>query len=65
LDNAATHDERRGSARGDPDQGQQVPGSDSWPRIVMTATKDPLTELAARLAAVGGPDALAVRDGLA
>ena len=31
----------------------------------MTPTKDPLTELAARLAAVGGPDALAVRDGLA
>ena len=31
----------------------------------MTPTKDPLTELAARLTAVGGPDALAVRDGLA
>jgi hypothetical protein len=31
----------------------------------MTPTKDPLTELATRLAAVGGPDALAVRDGLA
>ena len=46
-------------------RGQQVPGSDRWPRIVMTPTKDPLTELAARLAAVGGPDALAVRDGLA
>ena len=45
--------------------GQQVPGSDRWPRIVMTPTKDPLTELAARLAAVGGADALAVRDGLA
>ena len=43
-------------------RGQQVPGSDRWPRIVMTPTKDPLTELAARLAAVGGPDALAVRD---
>ncbi len=46
-------------------QGQQIPGSDRWPRIVMTPTKDPLTELATRLAAVGGPDALAVRDGLA
>ena len=46
-------------------RGQQVPGSDRWPRIVMTPTKDPLTELAARLAAVGGPDALAVREGLA
>jgi transcriptional regulator with XRE-family HTH domain len=46
-------------------QGRQIPGSDRWPRIVMTPTKDPLTELAARLAALGGPDALAVRDGLA
>src|SRR5262249_9066973 len=45
--------------------GQQIPGSDRWPRIVMTPTKDPLTELATRLAAVGGLDALAVRDGLA
>ena len=46
-------------------RGQQVPGSDRWARIVMTPTKDPLSELAARLAAVGGADALAVRDGLA
>jgi WD40 repeat protein/class 3 adenylate cyclase len=46
-------------------RGRQVPGSNRWPRVVMTPTKDPLTELAARLAAVGGPDALAVRDGLA
>jgi len=45
-------------------RGQQLPGSDRWPRIVMTPTKDPLSELAARLAAVGGQDALAVRDGL-
>jgi transcriptional regulator with XRE-family HTH domain len=45
-------------------KGRQIPGSDRWPRIVMTPTKDPLTELATRLAAVGGPDALAVRDGL-
>ena len=45
-------------------RGQQVPGSDRWPRIVMTPTKDPLAELAARLAAAGGTDALAVRDGL-
>ena len=45
--------------------GQQIPGSDRWPRIVMTPTKDPLTELAVRLAAIGGPDALAVRNGLA
>ena len=46
-------------------QGQQIQGSGQWPRIVMTPTKDPLTELAARLAAVGGPDAIAVRDSLA
>jgi transcriptional regulator with XRE-family HTH domain len=46
-------------------RGQQISGSDRWPRIVMTPTKDPLTELATRLAAVGGPDALTVRDGLA
>jgi chloramphenicol 3-O-phosphotransferase len=46
-------------------RGQQVLGSDRWPRVVMTPTKDPLTELAARLAAVGGADTLAVRDGLA
>ena len=45
-------------------RGQQVPGSDRWPRIVMTPTKDPLTELAARLAALGGSDTLAIRDGL-
>jgi hypothetical protein len=37
-------------------RGQQVQGSDQWPRIVMTPTKDPLTELAARLAALGGSD---------
>jgi WD40 repeat protein/transcriptional regulator with XRE-family HTH domain len=46
-------------------RGEQLPESDRWPRIVMTPTKDPLTELAARLAALGGPDALAVREGLA
>jgi WD domain, G-beta repeat len=46
-------------------RGRQMPGSERWPRIVMTPTKDPLTELAAQLAAVGGPDALAVREGLA
>ncbi len=45
-------------------RGHQVPGSDQWPRVVMTPTKDPLTELAARLAAVGGNDTVAVRDGI-
>jgi len=46
-------------------RGQQVPGSARWARIVLTPTKDPLTELAGQLAAIGGPDILAVRDGLA
>ena len=46
-------------------RGQQIPGSEGWPRIVMTPTKDPLTELACCLAAVGGLDAFAVREGLA
>ena len=46
-------------------RGQQIPGSEGWPRIVMTPTKDPLTELAGCLAAVGGQDVLAVREGLA
>jgi len=45
-------------------RGRQVQGSGQWPRIVMTPTKDPLTELAARLAALGGGDTIAVRDGL-
>jgi WD40 repeat protein len=46
-------------------RGRQVPGSGRWPRVVMTPTKDPLTEVAARLAALGGGDTIAVRDGLA
>ena len=46
-------------------RGQQVRESEWWPRIVMTPTKDPLTELAARLAAVSGMGAHAVRDALA
>jgi hypothetical protein len=46
-------------------RGQQVQGSDQWPRIVMTPTKDPLTELAAHLAARGGGDTIAIREGLA
>ncbi len=45
-------------------RGQQVPGSGHWPRIVMTPTKDPLTELATCLAALDGTDTVAVRDGL-
>ncbi len=46
-------------------RGQQVPGSSRWLRVVMTPTKDPLTELAVRLAALGGKDSDAIRDGLA
>ena len=45
-------------------RGQQVQGSDHWPRVVMTPAKDPLTELAAHLAAIGGNNTIAVRDGL-
>jgi WD40 repeat protein len=46
-------------------EGQQVAGSEHWPRMVVTPTKDPLTELAARLAALGGGDTLTIREGLA
>ena len=45
-------------------RGQQVQGSEHWPRIVMTPTKDPLTEMAANLAALGGGDTIAIREGL-
>lgn len=37
--------------------GIQLEGSDTWPRVVMTPTGDPLTELATRLARLGGGDA--------
>jgi WD40 repeat protein len=46
-------------------EGQQVPGSRDWPRILMTPTADPLTELAGRLAAVSGMQLTAIRDELA
>ena len=45
--------------------GEQVEGSDKWPCMTITPTKDPLTELAADLAALGGGDPVTVRDGLA
>ena len=45
-------------------RGQQVEGSDRWARITMTPTKDPLAELASRLAALGGGDFGAIRDRL-
>ena len=37
--------------------GIQLEGSDGWPRVVLTPTADPLTELATRLAALSGSDA--------
>ena len=45
--------------------GVQLEGSEHWPRVVMTPTGDPLTELATRLAALSGDDATAIRRGLA
>jgi len=44
--------------------GIQLEGSEHWPRVVMTPTGDPLTELANRLAALSGGDAAAIRNGL-
>ena len=46
-------------------RGLQVQGSAHWPRLVITPTRDPLTELATHLAVLGGSDTVAVRDGLA
>ena len=45
--------------------GRQLEGSQHWPRVVMTPTSDPLSELATRLAALGGGDAEAIRHALA
>ncbi len=45
--------------------GSQLEGSDGWPRIVMTPTGDPLTELATRLARLSHGGAAAIRHGLA
>ena len=45
--------------------GIQLEGSDRWPRVVMTPTGDPLTELANRLATLSGGDAAAIRNDLA
>jgi len=45
-------------------RGLQLPGSERWPLVVITPTRHPLTELATHLAALGGSDAKAVRDGL-
>jgi WD40 repeat protein len=45
-------------------RGRQVSGSARWPRITFTPTADPLTELAARLAALGGGNAVEIRNSL-
>ena len=45
--------------------GRQLPGSECWPRVVMTPGSDPLTELATQLAAVSGGDTAAIRRQLA
>jgi WD40 repeat protein len=45
-------------------RGLQLPGSERWPRMLITPTRNPLTELATHLAVLGGADAAAVRDRL-
>ena len=45
--------------------GARLEGANDWPRVVMTPTGDPLTELATRLAAMGHSDAAAARHRLA
>ena len=46
-------------------EGQQVPGSQDWPRILMTPTANSLTELASGLAVVSGTPLTEIRDELA
>jgi WD40 repeat protein len=45
--------------------GRQLEGSDRWPCVVMTPAGDPLSELATRLASLGGGDVAAIRRDLA
>ncbi len=45
--------------------GQQITGSQHWPRLIITPSRDPLTELATQLAALSGADVLALRENLA
>ncbi|MFI6743508.1 hypothetical protein ACIBI9_62475 [Nonomuraea sp. NPDC050451] len=45
-------------------RGALLPGSEDWPRLLITPTRSPVQELAMRLAALGGMDAIAVHDGL-
>ena len=53
------------AARAGRGPGSSLEGSQHWPRVVMTPTGDPLTELATQLAALGGGDAQAIRHALA
>ena len=46
-------------------RGVQVPGSSSWPVVILSATARPLTDLAAGLASLGGGDSTAIRQMLA
>ncbi len=46
-------------------RGVQVPGSGSWPRLVMRAGTDPLTGLAGQLAGLAGGDPAVIRRRLA
>jgi WD40 repeat protein len=46
-------------------RGVQVPGSSGWRQVSMTPGPDPLTELAASLALLGGGDAAEIRRSLA
>jgi hypothetical protein len=45
-------------------RGLQLPGSSSWPRLVITPTAHPLAELATQLAVLGGRDGAIVRRAL-
>jgi WD40 repeat protein len=46
-------------------RGLQLEGSQFWPRVVITPTRNPVSELATHLAALSGLDAVAIRDALA
>lgn len=46
-------------------RGVLVSGSERWPQIAITPTKDPLSELATHLAVLGGVETGAIRDALA
>ncbi|MFB4262263.1 hypothetical protein [Nonomuraea sp. GTA35] len=45
-------------------RGALLPGSQNWPRVLITPGRTPLDELAAHVAALGRMDTISVRDGL-